>query len=66
MSKRIVVTGVGLISALGIGTEENWKGVLAGQSGVAHITHFDTTHYACRFAAEVKDFDPLNSSRKKN
>ena len=41
MTKRIVVTGVGLVSALGIGTEENWKAVLAGVSGVAPITHFD-------------------------
>src|ERR1035437_1482830 len=66
MSKRIVVTGVGLISALGIGTEENWKGVLAGQSGVANITRFDTTLYPCRFAAEVKGFDPLNYVEKKD
>jgi 3-oxoacyl-[acyl-carrier-protein] synthase II len=66
MSKRIVVTGVGLISALGIGTDETWKGVLAGQSGVANITRFDATLYACRFAAEVKGFDPLQYIEKKD
>ncbi|MBI3895616.1 MAG: beta-ketoacyl-ACP synthase II [Acidobacteria bacterium] len=65
MAKRIVVTGVGLVSALGIGTEESWKAAVAGQSGVATITRFDTTGFACRIAAEVKGFDPLQFVEKK-
>ena len=65
MGKRIVVTGVGLISALGIGTEESWRGILAGTSGVGPVTHFDATGFACRFAAEVKGFDPLRYIEKK-
>lgn len=66
MSKRIVVTGVGLISAAGIGTEESWKSVLAGQSGVATVTRFDVSAFACRIAAEVKGFDPLQFVEKKD
>ena len=65
MGKRVVVTGVGLVSALGIGTEPSWKGILAGQSGVAPITRFDTSAYACTIAAEVKGFDPLQYIEKK-
>jgi 3-oxoacyl-[acyl-carrier-protein] synthase II len=60
-----VVTGVGLVSAVGIGTEETWKALLAGQSGAAPITHFDTTGFSARFAAEVKNFDPLLYVEKK-
>jgi len=66
MAKRIVVTGVGLVSALGIGTEESWKGILAGQSGVTTITRFDAKAFACRIAAEVKGFDPLRFVDKKD
>ena len=58
MTRRVVVTGVGLISALGIGTEETWKKLLAGESGAGPITHFDTTGFAATIAAEVKGFDP--------
>ena len=65
MAKRVVVTGVGLVSALGVGTDESWRGILAGQSGVAPITRFDTTAFACRIAAEVKGFDPLQYIEKK-
>jgi 3-oxoacyl-[acyl-carrier-protein] synthase II len=60
-----VVTGVGLVCALGIGTEESWKNLLAGQSGIAPITLFDTTGFDCTFAGEVKGFDPLNWVEKK-
>ncbi|HMD98782.1 MAG TPA: beta-ketoacyl-ACP synthase II [Terriglobia bacterium] len=65
MTRRVVVTGVGLISAVGIGTEETWKNLLAGQSGVGPITHFDTTGFAATIAAEVKGFDPLRYIEKK-
>lgn len=60
MEKRVVVTGVGLVSALGIDTETTWRAILAGKSGIAPITRFDTTGFPCTFAGEVKDFDPLD------
>ena len=60
-----MVTGVGLVSPLGIGTEPTWKGLLAGQSGAAAITLFDASQHSTRFAAEVKGFDPLNWVEKK-
>jgi 3-oxoacyl-[acyl-carrier-protein] synthase II len=56
---------VGLVSAVGIGTEESWRNLLAGQSGVAPITHFDTTGFAATIAAEVKGFDPQQYVEKK-
>ncbi len=65
MARRVVVTGVGLVSALGVGTEESWQNLLAGQSGAAPITHFDTTGFPVTFAAEVKGFDPLLFVEKK-
>jgi 3-oxoacyl-[acyl-carrier-protein] synthase II len=65
LARRVVVTGVGLVSAVGIGTEETWKCLLAGRSGVAPITHFDTTGFSVTFAAEVKNFDPLLYVEKK-
>ena len=65
MTRRVVVTGVGLVCALGIGTEESWKNLVAGQSGIAPITLFDATAFDCRFAGEVKNFDPLNWVEKK-
>ena len=60
-----MVTGVGLVSALGIGTEPTWKGLLAGCSGAATITLFDPSQHPTKFAAEVKGFDPLNWVEKK-
>ncbi len=65
MARRVVVTGVGLVSAVGVGTEETWKNLLAGTSGAAPITHFDTTNFPVTFAAEVKGFDPLLYVEKK-
>ena len=65
MTRRVVVTGVGLVCALGIGTEESWKNLVAGKSGIAPITLFDTTGFDCTFAGEVKGFDPLNWIEKK-
>jgi 3-oxoacyl-[acyl-carrier-protein] synthase II len=60
-----VVTGVGLVSPLGIGTEDTWQGVRSGKSGVGPITAFDATEFACRIAGEVKDFDPFKYIEKK-
>ena len=65
MTRRVVVTGVGLVCALGIGTEESWKNLVAGQSGISPITLFDTTGFDCTFAGEVKNFDPLKWIEKK-
>jgi len=65
LSRRVVVTGVGLVCALGIGTEESWKNLVGGCSGVSVITQFDTTGFDCRIAGEVKNFDPLQWIEKK-
>jgi 3-oxoacyl-[acyl-carrier-protein] synthase II len=65
MSRRVVVTGVGLVCACGIGTEESWTNLVAGRSGINTITHFDATGYDCTIAGEVKNFDPLNWVEKK-
>jgi 3-oxoacyl-[acyl-carrier-protein] synthase II len=60
-----VVTGVGLVCALGIGTDESWKNLVAGVSGVGPITHFDAAAFDCRIAGEVKNFDPFLWIEKK-
>ena len=65
MARRVVVTGLGLICAVGNNSEQVWKNLLAGKSGVRRITHFDTTDFACQIAAEVRDFDPLQFIEKK-
>ncbi|MGB8524688.1 MAG: beta-ketoacyl-ACP synthase II [Candidatus Acidiferrales bacterium] len=65
MSRRVVVTGVGLICGCGIGTEEVWRNLLAGKSGIGPITHFDPAGFDCRIAGEVRNFDPLNWLEKK-
>ncbi len=56
--KRVVVTGIGVVTALGETIATFWDNLLAGKSGVGHVTSFDTTGYTCRVAAEIKDFDP--------
>jgi 3-oxoacyl-[acyl-carrier-protein] synthase II len=65
LGRRVVVTGIGLICAVGNTTEEVWKNLLAGKSGVARITGFDASQFACQIAAEVKNFDPLQFIEKK-
>jgi 3-oxoacyl-[acyl-carrier-protein] synthase II len=62
----VVITGIGLVSALGLGTRETWAALLAGQSGVTRVTRFDITGYAAQIAAEVNGFDPLNWIEKKD
>jgi 3-oxoacyl-[acyl-carrier-protein] synthase II len=57
MPRRVVVTGLGLISPLGVSTEETWQGLIAGRSGVGPITRFDSSDFAVHIAAEVKGFD---------
>src|ERR687889_2458959 len=66
MSRRVVVTGVGLVSPLGIGTQANWQALCAGRSGIGPITRFDASQYSARIAGEVKDFDPLQFIEKKD
>jgi 3-oxoacyl-[acyl-carrier-protein] synthase II len=65
LTRRVVVTGVGLVCALGIGTEESWENLVAGKSGIGCITSFDTTGFDCRIAGEVKNFDPFRWIEKK-
>jgi len=63
--RRVVITGIGVVSPLGNTTEETWTGLLAGRSGVAPITRFDTSGHTVRFAAEAKGFDPTKFVEKK-
>ncbi len=66
MSRRVVITGIGLVSSLGIGTEANWQALAAGTSGVSRITRFDASGFAAQIGAEVKGFDPLQFVEKKD
>src|SRR5437016_6721682 len=65
LARRVVVTGLGLICAVGHTSTEVWKNIVAGKSGVTRITRFDPGDFACQIAAEVKNFDPLNFVEKK-
>ena len=60
MERRVVVTGLGIISPLGIGIKENWQALCEGRSGIGPITRFDTTEYETKIAGEVKNFDPTS------
>jgi 3-oxoacyl-[acyl-carrier-protein] synthase II len=66
LNRRVVITGIGLVSSLGIGTAATWQALLAGTSGVTRVTRFDITGYAAQIAAEVKGFDPLQFIDKKD
>jgi len=66
VTRRVVITGIGLVSSLGIGTAATWNALLCGTSGVARITRFDTEGFAAQIAAEVKGFDPLQFVDKKD
>jgi 3-oxoacyl-[acyl-carrier-protein] synthase II len=66
LSRRVVVTGVGLVSPLGIGTQANWEALCGGRTGIGPITHFDATEFSARIAGEVKGFDPLQFIDKKD
>ena len=66
MSKRrVVITGLGIVSPLGIGVDENWRAVIAGRSGISRITRFDPSTYAAQIAGEVKNFDPTKFMSEK-
>jgi len=58
VKRRVVVTGTGLVSPLGTGTEKTWRNLCDGKSGISHITRFDTSDFGVKIAAEVKDFNP--------
>jgi len=63
--RRVVVTGLGLVTPLGTGVEKTWKAICAGESGIGRITRFDPTGYDAQIAGEVKDFDPAQFIEKK-
>src|SRR5258708_13821153 len=58
LERRVVVTGVGLVTPLGIGVDKNWEALMAGRSGIGLITRFDATEFPARIAGEVNDFVP--------
>ena len=64
--RRVVLTGVGLVSSVGIGTQATWEGVCAGQTGIGTITRFDVSKFASQMAGEIKGFDPLDFVDKKD
>ncbi len=64
--RRVVVTGVGLVSSIGIGTQPTWEGLCAGRTGIGAITRFEASEFASRIAGEVKGFDPLDFVGKKD
>ena len=65
MKRRVVVTGLGLVTPLGIGVEKTWTAIIAGRSGVGRITRFDPSEFPSQIAAEVKNFDPADFIEKK-
>lgn len=65
MRKRVVVTGIGVVSPIGLSVDEFWANLINGVSGVDFISYFDTTNFATKFAAELKKFDPVNFMDKK-
>jgi 3-oxoacyl-[acyl-carrier-protein] synthase II len=60
MKRRVVVTGVGVVSSIGIGKNVFWQSLISGKSGMGLVTRFDASSYPCRYAAEVKDFQPTD------
>ena len=66
MKRRVVITGLGLVTPVGIGVEPTWQSLCQGKSGVGEITHFDASAYATQIAAEVKDFNPQDFMPKKD
>ena len=63
--RRVVVTGLGMLSPLGLNSEDTWRKLLAGESGIGEITHFDCSNYSTRFAGQINDFDPQEYIEKK-
>ena len=65
MNKRVVITGMGMVSPLGIGVKDNWDTICQGKSGIAPSTRFDTSDFPSKIAGEVKGFNPENYVDKK-
>jgi 3-oxoacyl-(acyl-carrier-protein) synthase len=63
---RVVITGIGIVSPLGLDTQTTWEGLINGRSGIDHISLFDASNLAVRFGGEVKDFDPANYISRKD
>ena len=57
--RRVVITGIGVISPIGIGKDLFWQSLRSGRSGVSPITAFDASQFTTRFAGEIRDFDPV-------
>ena len=66
MGRRVVITGLGMVSPLGIGNQENWRALIEGKSGIGPITRFDASEYACRIAGEIKGFNAEDWVPKKD
>ncbi|HUY19769.1 MAG TPA: beta-ketoacyl-ACP synthase II [Candidatus Binataceae bacterium] len=66
VDRRVVVTGLGLVTPLGVGLEKNWQALIAGRSGIGPIDRFDVADFPCRIAGEVRDFDPLEWIEKRD
>jgi 3-oxoacyl-[acyl-carrier-protein] synthase II len=64
-TRRVVITGIGLVCAVGIGTEQVWEAIRAGKSGIRKITRFDTTNIPSKISAEVEGFDPEQFMERK-
>ena len=56
--RRVVITGLGAVTPAGLAVDSFWDSLISGQSGIKHITNFDTTDYPCKIAGEIQDFDP--------
>ena len=66
IKKRVVISGLGLVTPLGIGVKPTWESLCAGKSGVGEITRFDSSAFATKIAAEIKDFKPQDFLSKKD
>jgi 3-oxoacyl-[acyl-carrier-protein] synthase II len=66
VNNRVVVTGIGMVTPLGLNTASSWEGLISGKSGVDNITQFDASKFETRFAAEVKGFEPTNYMNRKD
>ncbi|MEW5909929.1 MAG: beta-ketoacyl-ACP synthase II, partial [Thermodesulfobacteriota bacterium] len=66
VKRRVVITGIGLVTPLGVGVEESWSAICAGKSGIGMITRFDTSQFQTKIAGEVKNFNPLDFMPQKD